>query len=48
MFYMGVEVSLTLSPLQIEILLNNIFEFSPYLTRNKLRLRYKAQPVNAV
>jgi hypothetical protein len=27
---------------------NNIEEFSSYLTGNTLRLRYKAQPVNAV
>jgi hypothetical protein len=29
-------------------LINNIWEFSPYLTGNTLRHRYKAQPVNAV
>jgi hypothetical protein len=27
---------------------NNIREFSPYLTRNTLRLRYKAQRDNAI
>jgi hypothetical protein len=27
---------------------NNIYEFSPYLTGNTIRLRYKAQSVNAV
>jgi hypothetical protein len=26
----------------------NIYKLSPYLTGNRLRLRYKAQPVNAV
>jgi hypothetical protein len=26
----------------------NIYKFSSYLTGNTLRLRYKAQPVNAV
>jgi hypothetical protein len=26
----------------------NIYKFSPYLTGNTLRLRYKAQPINAV
>jgi hypothetical protein len=28
--------------------LNNIYKFSAYFTGNTLRLRYKAQPVNAV
>jgi hypothetical protein len=27
---------------------NYMYNFSPYLTGNTLRLRYKAQPVNAV
>jgi hypothetical protein len=31
-----------------EFIQNNIYKFSPYLTGNTLRLRYKAQPVNAV
>jgi hypothetical protein len=31
-----------------EILLYNIYRFSPYLTGNTLHLRYKDQPVNAV
>jgi hypothetical protein len=31
-----------------EVLLNDIKEFSSYLTGNTLRLQYKAQPVNAV
>jgi hypothetical protein len=31
-----------------EFLLCNIYKSSPYLTGNTLRLRYKAQPVNAV
>jgi hypothetical protein len=31
-----------------EFLLNNIYKLSSYLTGNTLRLRYKAQPVNAV
>jgi hypothetical protein len=31
-----------------EFLLNTIYKFSSYLTGNTLRLRYKAQPVNAV
>jgi hypothetical protein len=31
-----------------KFLLNNIWRSSPYLTGNPLRLRYKAQPVNAV
>jgi hypothetical protein len=35
------------NPWKPEINLNN-FKFSPYLTGNTLRLRYKAQPVNAV
>jgi hypothetical protein len=34
--------------LKTEFLLNNIQNFSPYLTGNTLRLGYKAQPVNAV
>jgi hypothetical protein len=29
-------------------LLNNVYKPSPYLTGNTLRLRYKAQTVNAV
>jgi hypothetical protein len=31
-----------------EFLLNNTQKFSSYLKRNKLRLRYKDQPANAV
>jgi hypothetical protein len=34
--------------LKTALLLNNIYKSSPYLTGNTLRLRYKAQPVNAV
>jgi hypothetical protein len=34
--------------LKATFILNNIYKFSSYLTGNKLRLRYKAQPVNAV
>jgi hypothetical protein len=30
------------------VVLNNIYKSSPYLTGNTLRLGYKAQPVNAV
>jgi hypothetical protein len=30
------------------VYINNIYEFSPYLTGNTLRHHYKAQPVNAV
>jgi hypothetical protein len=49
---MGVKLNLTLNFLQIEILPNNIYIYiyksSPYLTGNTSRLRYKAQPVNAV
>jgi hypothetical protein len=36
------------NPLRTEFLYNYIYKFSPYLTGNTLRLRYKAQPVNAV
>jgi hypothetical protein len=36
------------NPLSTEFLLNYIKIFSSYLTGNILRLRYKAQPVNAV
>jgi hypothetical protein len=36
------------NPLKTGFLLNNIYESSPYLTGNTLRLHYKAQPVNAV
>jgi hypothetical protein len=32
----------------LKIVLNNIYEFSSCLTGNTSRLRYKAQPVNAV
>jgi hypothetical protein len=32
----------------IEFLQNYIYKFSSYLTGNTLRLRYKAQPVNAI
>jgi hypothetical protein len=34
--------------LKTEFNLNELYKFSPYLTGNTLRLRYKAQPVNAV
>jgi hypothetical protein len=37
-----------INPLETEFQLNNIYKFSPYLTGNIFRLRYKAQPVNAV
>jgi hypothetical protein len=37
-----------LNPLQTEFLINNIQDFSSYLTGYTLRLRYKDQPVNAV
>jgi hypothetical protein len=37
-----------LNPLQTEFLLNNIQEFSSYLTGNTLPLRYKDRPANAV
>jgi hypothetical protein len=37
-----------LNPLRNEFLLNNIYKFSPYLTGNTLRLRYRDQSVNAV
>jgi hypothetical protein len=36
------------NPLKTEFLLNNIWRFSSYITGNTLRLRYKAQTVNAV
>jgi hypothetical protein len=36
------------NPLKTEFLPNNIYKSSLYLTGNTLRLRYKAQPVNAV
>jgi hypothetical protein len=36
------------NPLKIYCLLNSTYKFSSYLTGNTLRLRYKAQPVNAV
>jgi hypothetical protein len=36
------------SALPITVRVSNIETFSPYLTGNTLRLRYKAQPVNAV
>jgi hypothetical protein len=42
------EEPLDINPLKTEFLLNNIYKFSPYLTGNTSRLRYKAQPVNAV
>jgi hypothetical protein len=35
-------------PLKREMQLHNIYISSSYLTRNTVRLRYKAQPVNAV
>jgi hypothetical protein len=31
-----------------EVHLNDVYKLSPYHTENTLRLRYKAQPVNAV
>jgi hypothetical protein len=34
--------------LKTEFLHNFIYKYSPYLTGNTLRLRYKCQPVNAV
>jgi hypothetical protein len=34
--------------LKAEFLTNTVQKFSPYLTGNTLRLRYKCQPVNAV
>jgi hypothetical protein len=34
--------------LKTELLLNNIYKSSSYLTGNTPRLPYKAQPVNAV
>jgi hypothetical protein len=37
-----------ISTLKVKFLLNNIYKSSPYHTGNTLRLRYKAQPVNAV
>jgi hypothetical protein len=37
-----------LNPSKTEFLRNNIYKSSLYLTGNTLRLRYKAQPVNAV
>jgi hypothetical protein len=37
-----------INPLKTEFLLNNIYSFSSYFTGNTLRLRYKAQPENAV
>jgi hypothetical protein len=39
---------LLLHPLKTEFLINNIYKFSSYLTGKTLRLRYKAQAVNAV
>jgi hypothetical protein len=36
------------NPIKTGFLLNNIYKFSSYLTRNTLRLHYKAQPVNTV
>jgi hypothetical protein len=38
----------TFNPLKTEFRLHNIYKFSPYLTGNILRLRFKAQPVSAV
>jgi hypothetical protein len=35
----------SINPLKTEFLLNNIYKSSSYLTRNTLRLRYKAQPL---
>jgi hypothetical protein len=35
-------------PLKPEAHANSVLKFSPYLTGNTLRLRYKSQPVNAV
>jgi hypothetical protein len=32
----------------LQLYLNNIQEFSPYLTRNTFHLCYKVQPINAV
>jgi hypothetical protein len=37
-----------INPLKTEFLLNDVYKSSPYLTGKTLRLRYKAQPVNAV
>jgi hypothetical protein len=37
-----------LKALKTEFILNNIYESSSYFTGNILRLRYKAQPVNAL
>jgi hypothetical protein len=42
------QIYLYLNPLNTEFVRNFIYEFSLYLTGNTLRLRYKAQPVNAV
>jgi hypothetical protein len=39
-------VSVQFNPLKAELLLNNIYKFSSYLTGNRLRLRCD-QPVNA-
>jgi hypothetical protein len=36
------------SLLKTELLVNNIYKLSLYLTENILRLRYKGQPVNVV
>jgi hypothetical protein len=38
----------TINPLKTEFLINNTYKFSPYLTGNTLRHRYKDQPVNVV
>jgi hypothetical protein len=42
------ETKIWINPLKTEFLPNNIYESSSYHTRNILRLRYKAQPVNGV
>jgi hypothetical protein len=41
-------ISSLINPLKAKWIINNIKVFSSYLTGNTLRLRYEAQPVNAV
>jgi hypothetical protein len=46
--YKRVYIHTVINPLKKEFSLNFIQKFSSYLTGNTLRLRYKAQPINAV
>jgi hypothetical protein len=45
--YVSQDLLRALDPLKTEFVLNNIYEFSSYLTGNKLCLYYKGQPFTA-